>query len=672
MRDIRIVGIVVLLSLALVISAASAVSVTILPNQIAKGDQVTITFQDLPDNADLCINLTSALRVDPGTNFTFQATNFIMPFSLNSGTISAKIKDSLYNSVMVKKGDTTVIWEGASVDGNFSRQESRDISSGIYDYMKLDGSAAANTSVVFTTLNFCGKKQGPSNSAISFTMSQISRGAVIVGIQVNGTLIALKEIPVVDPTPTVTPTVTVTPTIIPTGQILSIQNASIPVGGTVLLPIMLDTAPKGVSGYNMSVALSNPNAGKIVGISFPDCIQLRSNSSVPADSVWMTAVDLNNCWKPGDKNIVLGSVLVRGDSNTTSLITPIVIKMDDDTGNPIVPSIKSGILTIGDVGGDKGYYAITSDPSGADVTFDGIYRGKSPVTVDVYTAGTPGHTVLVSMTGYQSSSVTLAGNPLKDQTIPVFVKLNPIITPTPTQTPTNLVANFTGSPVTGTAPLTSVFSDTSTGSPVRWEWNFGDGSINSTTMNPTHTFTTMGVYSVALTVWNGANQTNTKFVKDMVTVQQVPPDKKGAIMTDSMPRGAVVSVDGIAMGQTPSVIAVPIGLHTVTFSMQGYQDFQIMAMVKLGQITRIPLVVLKLGPAIPPSQGSVLVRSMPTGAEVYLDGILKGRTPYLIPNVQPGMHTVKVALSDFIFKEYPVRVNAGKVTRLGLVILYPE
>ncbi len=672
MRDIRIVGIVVLLSLALLISAASAVSVNIQPNQITKGDQVTIAFQDLPDNADLCINLTSGLRVNPGTNFTFEATNFNMPFSLTSGTIAAKIRDSLYNSVMVKKGDTTVIWEGASIDGNFSRQESRDVSSGVYDYMKLDGSTGVNTSAVFTSLNLCGKKQGPLNSTISFTMSDISNGFVIVGIRVNGTIIAEKVIPVVLPTPTVTPTVTVTPTQTPTGQVLSVQNASVPVGGTVLLPIILNTAPQGVSGYNMSVSLSNPSVGSIIGVTFPDCIQLRSNSTVPASSIWMTAVDLNNCWKPGDTNVVLGSVLVSGYINGTTLVMPAVIKMDDDSGNPIVPSIGPGTLTIGEVGGDRGYYAISSSPSGADVTFDGVYQGKSPVNVGVYTSATPGHTVVVSMTGYQTSTLTIAGNPLKDQTIPISVTLTPITTPTATPTPTNLVANFTASPVTGTAPLVSVFSDTSSGSPVRWEWNFGDGSINATGMNPTHTFTTMGVYSVALTDWNGANQTSTRFAKDMITVQQVPPDQKGGIMVDSLPRGAVISVDGVAVGQSPSVIAVPIGLHSVIYSMQGYQDYPVMAMVKVGQITRIPLVIMKPGPTILPNQGSVLVRSMPSGAEVYLDNVLKGKTPYLIPNVPTGMHTVKVALSDYWFKEYPVRVNPGKVTRLGLIILYPE
>ena len=52
---------------------------------------------------------------------------------------------------------------------------------------------------------------------------------------------------------------------------------------------------------------------------------------------------------------------------------------------------------------------------------------------------------------------------------------------------------------------------TSTGSPTSWEWNFGDGSANSTEQNTTHTFTDIGVYHVTLTVAKyGNNSTITK------------------------------------------------------------------------------------------------------------------------------------------------------------------
>jgi len=63
-----------------------------------------------------------------------------------------------------------------------------------------------------------------------------------------------------------------------------------------------------------------------------------------------------------------------------------------------------------------------------------------------------------------------------------------------------LQADFTGSPVTGQAPLQVAFTGTSTGSPILWKYSFGDGFM-STQQNPTHTYRRPGNYTVKLTVW---------------------------------------------------------------------------------------------------------------------------------------------------------------------------
>lgn len=75
------------------------------------------------------------------------------------------------------------------------------------------------------------------------------------------------------------------------------------------------------------------------------------------------------------------------------------------------------------------------------------------------------------------------------------------------------VANFTFS----SNNLTTIFSDTSTGTPTSWAWNFGNpasGAANtSAQQNPVHTFTAAGTYTVALTVTNaGGSSTRTQFV----------------------------------------------------------------------------------------------------------------------------------------------------------------
>lgn len=83
------------------------------------------------------------------------------------------------------------------------------------------------------------------------------------------------------------------------------------------------------------------------------------------------------------------------------------------------------------------------------------------------------------------------------------------------------VAEFSGTPTEGDAPLTVEFTDESTGDVTTWEWDFGDGG-SSTEQNPTHVYNNSGTYTVALTVTGPAgNDTETK--TDYITVNVAPP-----------------------------------------------------------------------------------------------------------------------------------------------------
>ncbi|WP_148705478.1 PKD domain-containing protein [Methanosarcina siciliae] len=71
-------------------------------------------------------------------------------------------------------------------------------------------------------------------------------------------------------------------------------------------------------------------------------------------------------------------------------------------------------------------------------------------------------------------------------------------------------ADFTVDKTSGIAPLTVQFSDTSTGTPSAWSWDFGDGET-STDRNPSHIYDSEGSYTVTLTVSNSlGNDTETK------------------------------------------------------------------------------------------------------------------------------------------------------------------
>nr|WP_245859958.1 PKD domain-containing protein [Methanosarcina spelaei] len=80
------------------------------------------------------------------------------------------------------------------------------------------------------------------------------------------------------------------------------------------------------------------------------------------------------------------------------------------------------------------------------------------------------------------------------------------------------VAAFSASPTSGKAPLNVKFTDKSTGTPTKWQWNFGDGTT-STKQNITHKYSKAGTYTVKLTVTNAAGS-NTKTVSGYITVKK--------------------------------------------------------------------------------------------------------------------------------------------------------
>jgi PKD repeat protein len=63
------------------------------------------------------------------------------------------------------------------------------------------------------------------------------------------------------------------------------------------------------------------------------------------------------------------------------------------------------------------------------------------------------------------------------------------------------------------------FTDTSTGSPITWAWNFGDGQTSSI-QNPIHTYDTAGTYTVSLTAFNKSGSSTTNLV---ITVKASAP-----------------------------------------------------------------------------------------------------------------------------------------------------
>jgi PKD repeat protein len=114
------------------------------------------------------------------------------------------------------------------------------------------------------------------------------------------------------------------------------------------------------------------------------------------------------------------------------------------------------------------------------------------------------------------------------------IKNGPVAGPAITPPPPGPLADFTATTATtGTAPLSVSFQDASTGSPITWLWDFGDG-FGSAAQNPSHTYTTPGTYDVRLTVSN-ANGTSVLTKTGYITVAPASSGSPGPSPSVSPP-----------------------------------------------------------------------------------------------------------------------------------------
>jgi len=109
---------------------------------------------------------------------------------------------------------------------------------------------------------------------------------------------------------------------------------------------------------------------------------------------------------------------------------------------------------------------------------------------------------------------------------------------------------FTADVRSSSAPLTVNFTDTTSGQPTLWAWDFNnDGVVDSTLQNPNYTYTTPGNYTVKLTVTlNGSKVSNTKtdYIRVVseknVSVEMFPGETK--LPTDPNGDGLYEDING--------------------------------------------------------------------------------------------------------------------------------
>ncbi len=294
-------------------------------------------------------------------------------------------------------------------------------------------------------------------------------------------------------------TVTAPPLMITTGAF------TVPVNGTVDVPIALDRAPYGVRGAAFNVTLSNGACADIVDVAFPawatDTATDPSPFPGPCDTIMLWMADFSGKAIPGiATNISLGTLKLKGIAGGT---TSVVIApyedygIGDHDGETYTVTASPGTVTVIDV---PPVAAFGANPPSGTVPLTVTFTDRSTGFVDsrcwtfgdggTSTATSPTHTF--SEVGSYTVTMTVTNTGGSNSTSrTVIATARPWI-----------AADFTANVTAGTAPLTVRFTDASTGSISYRAWEFGDGAT-STASSPIHTFTAAGTYTVRLLVSNG-------------------------------------------------------------------------------------------------------------------------------------------------------------------------
>lgn len=127
--------------------------------------------------------------------------------------------------------------------------------------------------------------------------------------------------------------------------------------------------------------------------------------------------------------------------------------------------------------------------------------------------------------------------------------------------------------------------------------------------------------------------------------------KPAEVKIDSEPTGAFLTINGKEVGRTPYVMKQPAyGKYLAHFVKEGYQDTD--RVVEINPDTA-PEIVTKMT-----RQNSyVLFESNPPGGDVTVDGIYKGRTPFLATDLPFGDHKVSFKLEGYEARDTALKIE---------------
>jgi hypothetical protein len=116
-------------------------------------------------------------------------------------------------------------------------------------------------------------------------------------------------------------------------------------GSSVTYNFRISGLEAGLAGYRMQVKVTNPVAGEITGVSFPDWATGPKATSLPSDNVTVSATDLAQKIEDGASGVTLISITVTATGAGTANIRIQNLTMQDDHNGVFMPDLPTARLT---------------------------------------------------------------------------------------------------------------------------------------------------------------------------------------------------------------------------------------------------------------------------------------------------------------------------------------
>lgn len=129
---------------------------------------------------------------------------------------------------------------------------------------------------------------------------------------------------------------------------LSADDVTIPSSTTQQANIVLQTAPLGYSGCNLTLTIADPTKAQFTTITYPSWSALHSNSALYSGNLTFVTIDTSRSVEIGAVDTTLVTVGIRwlGEGSTTYTISTIT-SIEDDSGNNISVVVEEGNIYLG-------------------------------------------------------------------------------------------------------------------------------------------------------------------------------------------------------------------------------------------------------------------------------------------------------------------------------------